>query len=216
MASAVPSAAPRRRRLSAQERCELIERAATEVFAEHGYHRASVDEIARRAGITPPVLYDHFTSKRALHERLLERHYGELREVWRRNLPGPEPAGERIGRAFDAWFAYVEANPYACRMLFRDATGDPELQALHRDVEHRSRAEGLHLLADEPGSEHVAGPQPLRMQMAWEIFRGSLQALALWWYEHPEVPRADIVATAMNALWTGLERVRDGERWRRG
>ena len=46
---------------------------------------------------------------------------------------------------------------------------------------------------------------------AWEVIRGALQALALWWYEHRHVPRAQIVTIAMNVLWTGLERVRSGE-----
>ena len=51
----------------------MIERAATQVFAERGYQGAGMDEIARRSGVTPPVLYDHFDSKLDLHRRLLER-----------------------------------------------------------------------------------------------------------------------------------------------
>jgi hypothetical protein len=54
------------------------------------------------------------------------------------------------------------------------------------------------------------------MEMAWEVFRAVLQGLALWWNEHPHVPRAQVVATAMNALWVGFERVGRGERWAPG
>jgi hypothetical protein len=43
--------------------------------------------------------------------------------------------------------------------------------------------------------------------------RGGLAGLAIWWSEHPEVPREEIVATALNVLWIGLERVRRGETW---
>jgi hypothetical protein len=50
--------------------------------------------------------------------------------------------------------------------------------------------------------------------MAWELVRSVLQGLALWWYEHQGVPRAQVVATAMNALWLGFDRVRQGEQWR--
>ena len=71
-----------RRRLSAAARREVIERAATEVFAEHGYAGASIDEIARRSGVTPPVVYDHFASKLDLFTRLLERTRDELLEMW--------------------------------------------------------------------------------------------------------------------------------------
>ena len=78
----------------------MIERCATEVFAERGYRGASMSEIARRAGVTVPVLYDHFDSKIDLHRRLLERTRNELLEVWREHLGG-ERAGERSRPAGD-------------------------------------------------------------------------------------------------------------------
>jgi AcrR family transcriptional regulator len=202
-----------RRRLTAEARREVIERAAAEVFAERGYHGAAMDEIARQSGVSPPVLYDHFRSKKDLHRRLLERHYAELREVWREHLAGDDAVAQRMHRAFDAWFHYLETHPYAARLLFRDTTGDPEIQALHREVQDRSRAAALPFLAREPGAENIAGPGAEAMDMAWEVFRGTLQGLALWWNEHPDVPREQVVATAMNALWLGFERVGRGERW---
>jgi AcrR family transcriptional regulator len=201
-------------RLSKQERRDLIERAAAEVFAERGYRGASMDEIAARSGVSAPVVYDHFASKQDLHVQLLERHYAGLREVWRQHLAGDDPLEQRMPRAFDAWFAYLEAHPYAARLLFADTTGDPEVAARHRDVQARSRALALPFLAREPGVEGIAGSaEPAAMEMAWEVFRAVLQGLALWWNEHPDVPRAHIVATAMNALWVGFERVGRGERW---
>ena len=201
-------------RLSKQARREVIERAAAEVFAERGYRGASMGEIARRSGVSAPVVYDHFASKQDLHLRLLERHYAELRQIWREQLAGDEPAETRIARAFDAWFAYVQAHPYAWRMLFRDTTGIPEIEAIHRDVAASSRAAVLPLLAREQAAQQIAGTaDPVAMELLWELVRCVLQGLALWWYEHQEVPRARIVATAMNALWIGFERVAEGELW---
>ena len=208
------TAATPRRRMTADARREVIEAAATAVFAEHGYQGASMDEIARRAGISPPIVYDHFASKRELHRRLLERHFAELRGVWRENLPGDEPVPRRWERAIDAWFHYVEAHPFAWRMLFADTTGDPEVQAVHREVAAQSRAALLPMLAQEPGAENIAGADMEAMDMAWEVFRAVLQGLAQWWYEHQHVPRERVVATAMNALWLGFERVTQGEVWR--
>jgi hypothetical protein len=52
--------------------------------------------------------------------------------------------------------------------------------------------------------------------MTWVAMRGVLQGLAIWWYDHPDVPRERIVATAMNALWVGFERAQDGEGWAPG
>jgi AcrR family transcriptional regulator len=205
---------PPRRRLSAERRRGIIEQAATELFAERGYNGASIDEIARRAGISPPVLYDHFRSKQELHRALLELHYADLRAVWRENLAGEDPPERRIARALGAWFAYVESHPYAWRMLFRDDSGDPDVEAIRRDVAARSRAAVLPLLGREQGlDEPVDGDTSELLEATWEVIRGALQALALWWYEHRHVPRARIVAIAMNVLWTGLERVRDGELW---
>jgi AcrR family transcriptional regulator len=200
--------------MSAAQRHEVIERAASEVFSERGYRGASIDAIARRAGVSAPVIYDHFASKQDLHWGLLERHYAELRQIWREQLAGDEPAETRIARAFDAWFAYVQAHPYAWRMLFRDTTGVPEIEAIHRDVAVSSRAALLPLLAREQAAQQIAGTaDPVAMELLWELVRCVLQGLALWWYEHREVPRARIVATAMNALWIGFERVAGGELW---
>jgi AcrR family transcriptional regulator len=204
-----------KKRMTAEARREVIERAASEVFAEHGYHGASIDEIARRSGVSPPVVYDHFESKQALHRRLLERHYAELRQVWRDNLPGDEPQEVRVARAFDAWFAYIEEHPYAARMMFRDTSGDPEVEAIRRDVAGQSRAAIRPLMGEEPGAENIAGAADVEsLDMAWETVRAVLQGLALWWYEHPHVPRERIVATAMNSIWMGFDRVRRGELWR--
>ena len=49
--------------------------------------------------------------------------------------------------------------------------------------------------------------------MAAEVMRAGLTGLAIWWIDHPEVPRERIVETAINAIWIGFERVRSGERW---
>jgi AcrR family transcriptional regulator len=202
-----------KRRLSAKARRELIEQAATELFAERGYHGASIDEIARRSGVSPPVVYDHFESKLALHRHLVDRHYAELRRIWRDNLPGPEPQEERIARSFDAWFAYIESHPFAPRMLFRDTTGDPEVEAGRREVAAASREAIRPIMGDEPGAENIAGADVESLDMAWEVVRAVLQGLALWWAEHPHVPRERIVATAMNSIWIGYDRVLTGETW---
>jgi AcrR family transcriptional regulator len=201
--------------MSAPARRQVIETAATEVFAERGYQGASIDEIARRSGVTPPVFYDHFASKRDLYRRLLERHFAELREVWRQHLPGDDLPARRIARSFDAWFGYLETHPFAGRMLFRDTTGDPQIEAIHAEVAAQSRAAVMPLFAAEPGAEGLTGSLAGEgLEMAWVVLRGVLQGLAIWWYEHPDVSRQQIVATAMNSLWIGFERASEGDVWR--
>jgi AcrR family transcriptional regulator len=192
----------------------VIEQAALEVFAERGYHGASVDEIARRSGVTPPVLYDHFASKLDLHKRLLERTRDELLQMWTEQLAGEEPAERRIPRALDAWARYVEDHPYAPRMYFMETTGDQEIEAIHHEVQAQAGAALGAILGREPGAEAIAGSHDAQaLEMAAVVMRSALTGLAIWWSEHPEVAREQIVATAINALWLGFERVSRGEGW---
>ena len=202
--------------MSAGARRELIECAALEVFAERGYHRAAIDEIARRAGITPPVLYDHFDSKLALHRRLLERTRDELLAMWREQLGGDEPAALRIPRALDAWARYVQEHPYAPRMFFVETTGEPEIRAVHRDVQAQGRAALGALLEHEPGAVRLAGAHDAQsLEMLAEVIRSGLTGLAIWWSDHPDVPRERIVRTALDTFWMGLERAGRGGTGRR-
>jgi AcrR family transcriptional regulator len=194
--------------MSAEARREVIERAAAEVFAERGYHGASIDAICRRSGVTPPVLYDHFASKLALHRRLLERTRDELLALWREQLAGDEPAEVRIPRAIDAWAAYVQEHPYAPRMFFTETTGDPEIEAIHREVQAQATAALGVIVGGEAQGR-------LSAEMAAELMRTGLAGLAVWWSEHPDVQREQVVATALNVLWIGLERVAGGETWTR-
>jgi AcrR family transcriptional regulator len=198
--------------MSARERREVIERAAAEVFAERGYHGASIDEICRRSGVTPPVLYDHFPSKLDLHRRLLERTRDELLELWREQLAGDDSAEERVPRAIDAWAAYVQERPYVPRMFFMETTGDPDVESIHREVRAQATVALGAIVGREAGATGAA--RRLSNEMAAEVMRAGLAGLAIWWSDHPDVPRDRIVATALDVLWVGLERVRRGQRWR--
>lgn len=203
-----------RKRLSAIQRREVIEATATELFAERGYRGASIEEIAKRSGVTPPVVYDHFASKLDLYRQLLEGHFAQLRSIWARDFPGGGSSAERTARSIDAWFSYVEDHPAAARMLFREPSGAPEAEAVHAEVAAASRARVMELFAAEPGAGELTFSLAAEgMEMTWVVLRGVLQGLALWWVEHPEVPRERVVATAMNSLWIGFERAAAGEGW---
>ena len=199
---------PARRRLSAADRRERIELAATEVFAERGYTGASTAEIARRADISVPVLYDHFPSKLELHRRLLQRTRDELLALWQRELAGDEPATVRVPRAIGAWARYVEEHPYLARVFFRETSGDPAAEAAHREIQGQARVALGVVLGREPGAaERLGGQQAL--EMAAETMRSGLAGLAVWWSEHPATPRERVVEVALAVVWTGLAAVVD-------
>jgi AcrR family transcriptional regulator len=181
-----------RRRLTKEERREVIERAATELFAEHGYDGAGMDLIAQRSGVTVPVLYDHFASKDDLYRRLLERQRDDLIGFWAQRLP--LPAGPRaLEHLIDAYYQYVEAHPFAYRMYFRDTT--------HRDIQQQGVTMLAALLKTVPGFEDA--DQATTLEMSTEVLRTGLIGLALWWQEHPSIPREQVVQAAMRALSMG-------------
>jgi AcrR family transcriptional regulator len=138
--------------------------------------------------VSPPVVYDHFTSKEDLHRRLLERQRDELVAFWAARMPIPEGTSALEG-LLDAYFAYVEAHPYAYRMYFRDTT--------HRDIQQQGTRMLATILAQQPGWEDAGEAE---LEMATEVMRTGLIGLALWWQEHPGVTRPAVVAAAMRAL----------------
>src|SRR4051794_31913041 len=184
--------------MTAEARREVIEGAASGVFAERGYHGASIDEIARRSGVSAPVVYDHFDSKQDLYKRLLERHQRELLELWRVQLAGDDPPDVRIRRALEAWFDYIAEHP-AWLLVFRDAP--PELADFHREIRDR----GLASLTPMTARESLADT-PAEVAIATELFRSAVAGVAIWWQEHRDVPKEQVVGVIMNLLWLGFER----------
>ena len=204
-----------RRRLTAAARRERILDAATKVFAEDGYDRASFGAIAAVAGVSRPVVYDHFGSKKELHLVLLERERDRILEHVTGELAASATPEERVARALDAFYAYVEANPYAWRMLFRDTANDSETATAQRRIQSEAHLAIAKMLATDPGSKIVSGRgKELRLEMLASLWGSATNGLARWWYDRREVPRAQVVAACMDALWLGVERLRAGERWR--
>ena len=193
--------------MSAAERRELIEQAAMSVFAERGYLGASIDEISRRAGVSAPVVYDHFESKLDLYRRLLERTRNELLEVWREHLFVEGPVEERAPKALKAWAAYIESHRVQARMYFREAAGDPDAETVQQEIHAQGRVALGVVLSREPGATgYAGGAEQETIEMAGEVVRAGLAGLALWWHDHPDVPRERIIRTAYNVLWVGFER----------
>src|ERR671926_1036199 len=139
----------RRRRLSADERRQAILDAALEVFSRRGYHAASIDEIAQAAGISKALIYEHFPSKKDLHASLLERHVQEIFEALAQAAAGPEPGEVRLRKGVDAFLEWVESNPKAFRLLFRD-TFEADVAELLQGMQQQATQAIAGLMATEP------------------------------------------------------------------
>jgi AcrR family transcriptional regulator len=186
------STAPRKR-LPRAERRELILESAGRLFGERGYMHVTLDQVATAAGVTKPILYRHFDSKKALYLALLERHRDDLPRFFER-VPADLSFDERGEAILEVWFDYVSEHGYAWRMLFRDAGGDEEIRAFRRANYDRARE----VLAGFIRSQ--GGVPPGQVEPLAEFLRAGGAGLALWSLDHPEVSRATLVATAKRVL----------------
>jgi AcrR family transcriptional regulator len=187
--------------MPAGERREQLLAAALEVFGGRGYHGTSIDDIARRAGVSKGLIYEHFGSKKELHESLLEAHVQELFARLSEAAGTDAPGEERLRAGVDAFLAFVEQRREGWRLLFRDAA-DPDLAELVQRLQAQATAAIAELIAAEPAARpHAGGPE---LEMIAQQLSGAVQALANWWYDHRDVPREELVARVMDFAWVGL------------
>jgi AcrR family transcriptional regulator len=118
-----PSPARPRRRLKGPERRAKLLAAARDVFGREGYHAASMDAVARRAGVTKPILYDHFPSKRDLYLALIDADLEAVRRTVSEALSAPTGNRERIRASFQAYFDFVDEHGPGFRLLMQEVVG---------------------------------------------------------------------------------------------
>jgi AcrR family transcriptional regulator len=114
-------------RLPAEQRRRQLLDVACVQFAERGFHTTSMDEVATAAGVTKPVLYQHFPSKRALFIELLDDLGQQLSDELAAATGAAHTGRERVEEGFAAYFRFVTGNEAAFRVLFGAAArNDPE------------------------------------------------------------------------------------------
>ncbi|MDT0443185.1 MULTISPECIES: TetR/AcrR family transcriptional regulator [unclassified Streptomyces] len=122
-------ARPRGTRLPRRARRNQLLGAAQEVFVAQGYHAAAMDDIADRAGVSKPVLYQHFPGKLELYLALLDQHCEALVQSIRKALAATSDNKQRIAATMDAYFSYVEHEGGAFRLVFEsDLTNEPSVR----------------------------------------------------------------------------------------
>jgi AcrR family transcriptional regulator len=158
---------------------------AEELFAERGYQRASMDELARRAGVSKPVIYDVFGSKEELHRRLLQRAADELAEsVVEATAGGEADPDAQLRAASLAFFRFIEGHRQAWKMLFTDESG---VHAAHvRDIRVRQTGVVIALLTAQAAEAGVT-VDPQRIEAAANALNGAFECLAAWWTDHSEL-----------------------------
>lgn len=199
-ASKIAPVRPSAARLPRTERRESLLSAAREVFVESGYHEAAMDDIAARAGVTKPVLYQHFGSKRDLYLAVLDSGAEQFLESMGRALTSTDDNRNRVTATIDAYLKFISHDDEAYRLVFQsDLVNAPDV---------RERVQRVNRLSAELVSEIIAADTGLSnaeaMLLAYGLL-GMAQTAALRWLANPDDMDRDAAAHLLSALaWRGI------------
>lgn len=187
-------------RLSAdRRRAQLLEVAGT-LFAEQGFHGSSMEQLAEAAGVSKPVLYQHFPSKRALYLALVREAVAVLDERVAAALEGTTDNRARVHGAIRAYVDFVEDRRFALLFTTAEVTDDD----VRAEIE-RGRALVAERVADLIA--HDAGLSGPAARLLASAVRGLAMDGARWWLEQPadERPDKDEAVRLLSRLaWRGL------------
>lgn len=193
----------RRRMRAAERRAQLLE-AARRVFGSAGFHRVSMDDVAKEAGVTKPILYDHFPSKRDLYLALLEADLAILEERVREALRAPTGNRERIRASFQAYFDFVDEEADGFRLLMQESVGaEREFRELVGAVRDRILAEVADLIVRESeGRLEREEAETVALALV-----GMVETAAQRGAGGPKEERARAVDTLVRLAWKGITRL---------
>ena len=186
-----------RSRMSAADRRRQILDVGLEVFARHGYHETSMSALAAEAGVTKPVLYQHFASKHDLFEELLAKTGERLMRAIEASEVEETPR-RRVEAGFRAYFRFFEERPAAFALLYGTSlTIDPDFRRDARRVRD-TFAEYLTGLIRTVDHESA-------LAMAAGINGLSEGMIRHWMHEENPRPAEEMAALAARLAWGGLE-----------
>jgi len=192
--------ASRAARLPRTARRKQLLNAAQDVFAANGYHAAAMDEIAERAGVSKPVLYQHFPGKLELYMALLEMHVDELIERVTHAMNSTTDNKLRVRNAVSAYFEFVDGESQAYRLVFEsDLRGEPAVQAaIDRGTDACVRAITATITADAGLDEERAS------LLAVGLVGISQVAARSWLSNNRSMAKDEAVALISTLAWKGI------------
>ncbi|MFD2471225.1 MULTISPECIES: TetR/AcrR family transcriptional regulator [Amycolatopsis] len=187
-------------RLPRTERRAQLLTAAQRVFAEHGYHAAAMDEIAEEAGVSKPVLYQHFPGKLDLYIALLESHVDDLVGRVQGALNSTSDNRQRVPATVGAFFDFVNNDAGAFRMVFEsDLRGEPAVQ----EAVDRATSASVEAITETITSDAGLDEEKARLLAVGLV--GMSQVSARYWLQHNQsMSREDAVALTANLAWRGI------------
>ena len=189
---------PRVRMTGAQRRQQLLD-IGRELFGQRGYEATSIEEIAARADVSKPVVYEHFGGKEGLYAVVVDREMRHLLDEVAGALTGGHPR-ELLEQAAFALLDYIEQSTDGFRILVRDSpvaqsTGSfaSLISDIATQVEHILIAEFKHR-----GFEAKYAPMYAQMLVGMVALTGQ------WWLDARNPKKAEVAAHLVNLAWNGL------------
>jgi AcrR family transcriptional regulator len=190
-------------RMTGKERREQLLDVGRSLFAERGFDGTSVEEIAARAGVSKPVVYEHFGGKEGLYAVVVDREVGRMLDMVTNALTGDDPR-LLLQQATLAMLTYVEDQADGFRILVRESPVGLE------------KGGGFATIISDIASqvEHILGRQfkargfetklaPLYSQ----ALVGMVALSGQWWLDQRKPKRDEVAAHLVNLAWNGLSRL---------
>lgn len=204
-----PAAIPRGVRLPRGARRLQLLGAAEEVFVANGYHNAAMDDIAGRAGVSKPVLYQHFPGKLDLYLALLDRAADALLGRIREALASTSDNKQRVAATMQAYFDFIDDPSGVARLLFdNDLTSEEAVTARLDRLTHECAVDIAAVIAEDTG---LSNDESMLLAVA---LVGQAQVSARYWLQYGRgLSREHAAALVATLGWRGIRGFprRDGD-----
>jgi AcrR family transcriptional regulator len=189
-----------RSRLPRDERRAQLLTAALEIFTASGYHAASMDEIADRASVSKPVLYQHFPSKLDLYLAVLDLHIDSLVFAIQKAIASTRDNKNRVKATIDAYFGFIEGEGEAFRLLFEsDMSIEPQVRERLERMTYDCAVAVSAVISVDTGL-----PKDEAMILAIGLI-GCAQISARHWLEKGgKIDRSQASALVTSLMWRGI------------
>ena len=195
-----PDQKPRGGRLPRRARRTQLLGAALEVFVAQGYHAAAMDDIAERAGVSKPVLYQHFPGKLELYLALLDQACDTIISSSRDALDSTEDNKERVAATVHAFYDYVASDEGAFRLVFEsDLTNETAV----RERVERVTTECARVIA-QVIHEDTGLPGEQSRLLAVSLVGMAQVSARFWLQEGSRIPRDEAAALVAGLAWRGI------------
>jgi AcrR family transcriptional regulator len=176
--------------------------AAQQVFVANGYHAAAMDDIAERAGVSKPVLYQHFPGKLELYLALLDTQTETLARVVQDALDSTDDNRQRIHGVLSAYFNFVDRSDHdgAFRLIFEtDLGNEPAVRARVEAVAEKTMRAVASTVAGDTGLDRA------RAELLSTALTGAAQVAARWWLDRDRpVSKDEAIFLLESLLWRGI------------